>query len=407
MRPVHSRLYISIFTLLCFYATANAALAAGGIESEFQAFKQKLAKAQGAIVSDSKTSEKSPAAAGSPLSNASASASSSAGSPLNNAASSPLGPAGSLPLHKMQPLTSSAMGSGSSGSYAAPLTPDPISQEEIQAKAEEDMVKQKEKNDKADYCDALKELLPLKPEQIREMLDAFKVSRQAAEEPIALPVPKIKVQTVSLDPSWDPPLIKTAPGYVTTITFLDSTGAPWAIQDIGWAGKFEVSGPEEGGHVVRVVPQTAHGIGNLSVRLVDLITPVTFSLKSGLDEVYYRFDARIPKAGPLAKAPLIEYGGLNTVTGEDENLVHFLDGTPPEESEKLKIEGVDERTKVWRSQGSIYLRTPLTLLSPSWDSSVTSADGMNVYTLSDASVILLSDNGRMVKAHIVSDGGTQ
>ena len=47
--------------------------------------------------------------------------------------------------------------------------------------------------------------------------------------------------------------------------------------------------------------------------------------------------------------------------------------------------------------------TPLTLLSPSWDSSVTSADGMNVYTLNDTPVVLLSDEGRMVRAHITAD----
>ncbi len=47
--------------------------------------------------------------------------------------------------------------------------------------------------------------------------------------------------------------------------------------------------------------------------MVDLITPITFTLVTGLDEVDYRFDARIPKLGPLAKVPLIEHGGLKSV----------------------------------------------------------------------------------------------
>ena len=71
-------------------------------------------------------------------------------------------------------------------------------------------------------------------------------------------------------------------------------------------------------------------------------------------------------------------------------------------SEKLKIEGTDGRSGVWRLAGRIYLRTPLTLLSPAWSSSVTSADGMNVYVLNDTPVILLSDEGRVVKAHIAA-----
>ncbi len=261
---------------------------------------------------------------------------------------------------------------------------------------------QKKKVNDAVFEEALKSLLPMTPEQIRKLLDAFKESRQAAETPITMPVPKVEVVTVSLDPTQVPPVIKTAPGRVSTLIILDSTGSPWPIQDVSWAGKFDVTPPEEGGHVVRITPQSAHNVGNVSIRLVDLITPITFTLVTGLDEVDYRFDARIPKLGPLAKVPLIENGGLKSVVGGDENMVQMLDGTPPGNAEKLKIDGTDGRSSVWRLSGRIYLRTPLTLLSPAWSSSVTSGDGMNVYVLNDTPVILLSDEGRVVRAHIAA-----
>ena len=116
--------------------------------------------------------------------------------------------------------------------------------------------------------------------------------------------------------------------------------------------------------------------------------------------VDYRFDARIPKLGPLAKTPLIEHGGLKSVVGTDENLVQILDGTPPSDAEKLKVDGTDGRSKAWRVSGRMYLRTPLTLLSPAWSSSVASADGMNVYVLNNTPVVLLSDEGRVVRASI-------
>lgn len=318
------------------------------------------------------------------------------GSPLGNSVAteetavpvqgggSPLGPAARLPVNGQLPATS----------YAIDM-PQPETQVDIEA--------QKKKNNEESFNSSLKQLLPMSPDQIRKTLDTFKDSRQAAETPITMPTPRVGVETISLDPSQMPPVIKTAPGRVTTITILDETGAPWPIQDVSWAGKFEMTPPEEGGHVIRVTPQSAHGAGNISIRLVDLITPITFTVQTGLDEVYYRFDARIPKRGPLAKTPLIEYGGLKTVTGTDENLVQILDGTPPSSSEKLKVEGVDGRTNVWRVSGRIYLRTPLTLLSPAWSSSVTSADGMNVYTLNDTPVILLSDDGLMVQARIAAD----
>lgn len=295
--------------------------------------------------------------------------------------SNPLGPAGTLPVGPMV------------GTSPA----------EMQVLMEKEATDQRRKLEEQAFDTALKQLLPLEPEQIRKTLENFKVKREAAETPITVPEPRQVVETLSLDPSEAPALIKTAPGHVTTFTILDSTGAPWPIQDISWAGKFDITTPESGGHVVRITPMTAHGVGNISIRLVDLITPVTVRLTTGIDEVHYRFDARIPRPGPLAKTPLIQYGGLKAVAGRDDNMTGFLDGTPPKEAVRLKVTGADGRTTAWKVSEQMYLRTPLTLLSPGWDSSVSSADGMNVYALNQAPVILLSDEGRMVRAQIVAD----
>lgn len=291
----------------------------------------------------------------------------------------PLGPAAQLPLNNRVSQSS----------------------EELQAQLEAEAAAQQERMKQQIFDQSLESLLPLTPDQTRSVLDNFRISREAAETPIAVPKARTTVENVSLDPSQPPLSIKTAPGYVTTLTILDMTGAPWAIQDISWAGKFEVTTPEEGGHVIRITPMSAHGVGNISIRLVDLITPVTFSIDTGLDVVDYRFDARIPKAGPLAKTPLIANGGLSTVAGSDENLMRVLDGTSVEGvATRLTLDGVDGATTAYSINDTMYLRTPLTLLSPSWQSSATSADGMNVYTLKATPVILLSDKGRMVKARL-------
>lgn len=291
----------------------------------------------------------------------------------------PLGPAASLPL----------------GGAPAQMSP-----EDLQVQMEAEALVQQEKMKQQIFDSSVESLLPLTPQQTRDVLNSFKDSREAAELPITVPTAKTTVENVSLDPSDQPLTIRTSPGYVTTVTILDMTGAPWAIQDISWAGKFEITTPEEGGHVIRITPMSAHGVGNISIRLVDLITPVTFSIATGLDTVDYRFDARIPKPGPLAKTPLMEYGGLKSVAGSDENLMRILDGTAVPAAQKLVMDGVDGGTTAYRVDNTIYLRTPLTLLSPAWQTSATSADGMNVYTLKAAPVILLSDRGRMVKAKV-------
>ncbi len=337
-------------------------------EKEFQAFKDKLSKS----TSSFKEKEEAPS--------------------MNDADSSPLGPAGRLPLKKPMAATSKAL-------RRQVLTP-----AQMKAQAKKEIARQKKALEQVYFNDAMKQLMPLSPEQIREMLQEFRKSREAAETPIAMPTPKTEVGTVSLDPSATPIILKTAPGYVTTMTLVDVTGAPWAIQDISWAGDFEVEGPEDGGHIVRIVPKSAHGVGNLSIRLIDLSTPIIFSLRTGLKEVHYRFDARIPQAGPLAQTSIIDYGGLNSsVVGKDDSLVSFLEGTPPDNAEELIVNGVDARTRAWKSDNGIYLRTPLNLLSPAWDASVTSSDGMHVYTISSSPVVILSDKGRMVEAYISSE----
>lgn len=306
--------------------------------------------------------------------------------PMAAPAANPLGVAADLPVSGNVPATANALGA----------TP-----EEIAMQMEMEAESQKEKLKQDLFKAALKQLLPLDPPQIRSTLESFKESREAAETPIFDPEPKTVVETVSLDPMAVPHTLLTAPGHVTTLSILDQTGSPWAIQDISFAGKFDVTVPEEGGHVLRIVPSSAHGSGNISIRLVDLITPITFTIKTGLNEVHYRFDARIPKQGPLAKTPLIEFGGLKATAGADGNLVNVLDGTTGSDGKPLKLDGVDGRTTAFLIDGQMYLRTPLTLLSPAWDSSASSADGMNVYTLTESPVIILSDRGQMVKAHIV------
>ena len=241
---------------------------------------------------------------------------------------------------------------------------------------------------------------PLTPDQIMEVLDRYRETREVSQERIGgVPKPSITLETISLDPGTTPATIKLSPGHVTTLNILDSTGEPWPIKDISWGGDFEVIQPQEGAHVVRISPMKAHEVGNLSIQMVDLDTPVTFSLKTQLEEVQYRFDAQLPLYGPNATPPLIEGATITTKAGR-EDIVRILDGNPVSGTTKLTVTGVDGRTTAYELGGNYYIRTPLSLLSPGWSSSVRSADGTAVYAINKSPVILLSDQGKMVRAMI-------
>lgn len=271
-------------------------------------------------------------------------------------------------------------------------------------------VKSKEETERevreAAFTAAVTGLLPLNPGEIRQLLKRYDETKQAVEIPIyPYPQPQVSVQTVSLDPGVTPPVIRMGVGHVTTINIMDASGQPWPIHDISWAGNFEVLQPGEGGHILRITPMSEFAYGNMSLQLVKMATPITLTLKTERDAVQYRLDLRVPEFGPLAAAPLIE-GGLSIAAG-DVTVGAVLDGRAPEGARKLRVSGVDGRTSAYDYNNMTYVRTPLTLLSPGWEQSVSSADGMNVYVMGNAPVLLLSDKGRVVRARLSQEDSAQ
>lgn len=248
---------------------------------------------------------------------------------------------------------------------------------------------------------AITGLLPMKPEEIRQMLERYDQTRQAVETPVyPYPKPEIVTQDIMLDPGTLPPVVKLAIGHVTVVNFVDITGAPWPIQDIAWAGNFEVIKSEEGGSKVGVSPMSDFAYGNMSVQLLEMEIPISFTLETQREKVHYRFDARIGEYGPYAVPPLVEGSGVSDIAAGAPELSAVLEGVSPKGSEKLSVDGVDGRTTAYALNGVTYVRTPLTLLSPAWGSSIASADGMNVYAVKNAPVLLLSDKGQVVRARL-------
>ncbi len=251
------------------------------------------------------------------------------------------------------------------------------------------------------FDNALNQLLPLKPDEIRKLLEHFDRTQESVEIPVyPNPKPKVAVETISLDPGSLPAVIYVASGHVTTLNILDISGAPWPIEDISWAGNFEVieSSMAGGSHMLRISPSTEFAHGNMSIRLLELKTPVIITLETSRDIVHYRFDAIIPQYGPFGKSPLIKKSVTLSAGGADISAV--LEGVPSDGTRRLDVSGVDGRTSAYIKGEKVYVRTPLTLLSPGWESSVSSADGMTVYKINSAPVLILSDGGQMVRARL-------
>lgn len=276
--------------------------------------------------------------------------------------------------------------------------------EEAAAKAAQEEEQREREHNQKSYKRASEGLLPLSTDQIRAFMEKLENTQEAAQPPHqGAPKGEVKVFGLSLDPGVEPPQVNLSAGYVTTIAIVDQTGSPWPILDVGVGGNFEVTPTQAGSHVVRVVPLTRYGDGNLSIMLKDLPTPIIFRLSAGGSTFHMRFDARVPKLGPMAKTPIIQRQAGNGLEAGDETISMILENAPPKDAKKLKIGGVDARSKAWRIGDKVYVRTPLTLLSPAWNASASSADGMTVYEIGEAPVLLLSDNGAMIRARLAQD----
>lgn len=239
--------------------------------------------------------------------------------------------------------------------------------------------------------------MPLTPQQVVRLRQLIDQSQRAASTPANVP-PKPVSTTImmNLAPGTTPPAIRLSQGYVTSLVFVDSTGAPWPIAsyDIGdpktttiqWDGK---------SNVLLIQAVSPYGDSDLVIRLAGLMTPLTLELVSGQRVVDYRTDVHVAGIGPNAKdLPL----GTTLPQPANQLLLGVLDGVAPPGSKLLMVKGGD--CQGWLLGEKMYLRTRLTVLSPGWVGRMVSPDGMFAYELQKTSTVLVSQYGEPIELKI-------
>lgn len=245
------------------------------------------------------------------------------------------------------------------------------------------------------FANTVRNMMPLSPSQIRSLRRLFDASqRAAATYPGVPPKPTSTSVIVNLSPGATPPVIRLSAGFVSSLVFLDSTGAPWPIKaiDVGDPKGFNVEWNKKS-NTLLVQALTHYKTGNLAVLLKGLDTPVMLTLLPGQDAVDYRVDLRVPGLGPDAKPAL---NGLPGATSP--KLLQVLNGVPPSGSKSVIVNG--GACQGWLVGKHLFLRTRLTVLSPAWIGTMSSADGTHAYELQKTPVVLASQHGKLVKLTI-------
>ncbi len=247
------------------------------------------------------------------------------------------------------------------------------------------------------FDEVKKQLFPLSPEQTVKVKKWYHEDEYAqATSPETPPKPTATSQFVNLSPGSTPPAIRLSQGFVSSLVFLDSTGAPWPIAayDLGDPNAFNIQW-DKVSNTLMIQASKLYTYGNLAVRLRGLNTPVMLTLIPGQKAVDYRVDLRVQGYGPNAKQMPM---GANIPPSASDVLLHVLDGVPPAGSTRLTVSGGD--AQAWLLNNRMFIRTGLTILSPGWIGSMTSADGTHAYEMHKSPVLLVSWHGKVMQLKV-------
>ena len=207
------------------------------------------------------------------------------------------------------------------------------------------------------------------------------------------------------------PRIALRRGYVTAVSFTDSTGAPWPIEEALVDRRFLPPGAESGagdggsesGHLLYLAPRAAYLGGNAVVKLRGLAEPVVIGLSGTGADADFRVAIRLgvpgPNADPGALAqPAAFHAG-------DAVLLGLLGGAVPPDAERLAVEGGASGDRAWRRGGEVLLLTHAHLLSPGPLAAERGPGGRWAYRLAGTPLALVSDGGREKRLGFADTGG--
>lgn len=212
------------------------------------------------------------------------------------------------------------------------------------------------------------------------------------------------VLPVSLAPGEVPPTIRLAFGYMTAISFVDSSGAAWPITSdaLGNPAQFAPIVPKGGqSNILFIRPNVPGASTNIAILLKGLDTPVVFPITSTLQHADYRVTVQVDHQGPNAAPPVFLRGPDEQTASKA--LMAALEGVAPSGSHVLKISGLNH-VQAWRLGTTMFVRSRATMVSPSW-SGQASGDGYTAYQMSYAPALLFSSGGELVNARVNDQGG--
>lgn len=276
----------------------------------------------------------------------------------------------------------------------------PLSVEQQQEKIQKEAQKEA-------YKQTLDQMLPLSPWQIRHFQERRKKTLEAIRSDGVPPQSTISTHNLSLDSGSKINTLFLTPGFVTAVSFFDSTGAPWPLNTVtvGNPNWFHIvtevfrGGAEN--NILSVQALTGYASSNLIITLRDWPVPVAINVvtddfkdNKNQNKSNTNIIMRANRPGPLAKKATVGPQISSDVSAE---LLDFLSGIPPAEAAPIKKVSDTTGYKLWRFQGALFFRTRHPVIWPAWDQIVHGAGGVMLYRLPEVVSIVVSEDGKKRK----------
>ncbi len=256
----------------------------------------------------------------------------------------------------------------------------------------------------------LKGQFPMTTDQIMKFKQRMKDTKRTLHRGDPPPLMNSRTRRLRFETGGVLPIVRIAPGYVTTISFFDCTGQPWPVTSVvlGNPNYYSVKRPEKQKNVITVSALKKYVDSNLALTFKGQDMPATIQLKtvSGEKETDSLVVFRADRRGPNAVEPTI---GPEPEPTLDSVLVSFLDNVPPESAKRMRLmpgpmsgsydpekaENV-KNIALWSYKDSLYLRTRDPLVWPAWNTIAKGPGGVRVYKLSKVPSLMLSRSGGSV-----------
>lgn len=255
---------------------------------------------------------------------------------------------------------------------------------------------------KADLVnESLNQIAPLTPAETLLLRKQIAERQRAAKQPLnPLAKPAFRMETVDLSAGAMPQVIRISETEGATLSFMDLAGRPWKVVN---ASSFNTAGLDigrDGSYGIVISAKMPELVGNVSIRLEDLLNPVVVQVIAGpgVPAVDYSVGLQIPRYLPNEAPPIgnvVSQPNLKVA-----NLMDYVMRTPPKDAKQLTVSGLPGAMAWQDPAGNLMLRTTSLAVSPNPIHRQSSFDGMTVFELPVTPYVLVTADGQYSNVHI-------